>query len=167
MFKALRAAFGLLTRLPVRPAPLDPEAVWAFPLAGLAVGAIAALLQGAGPGPFRPLEGQHVATAKGEDVVHMGAGAHRDGPAHRLGDRPKGAAIISIRAVPPCARVDIPVGLKIVVFVTGRKGKDKCGEKKKGKKRLLISVGIVCSLLAGTFQDAGKCDVVLLISCLP
>lgn len=47
MFKALRAAFGLLTRLPVRPTPLDPEAVWAFPLAGLVVGAIAALVQGA------------------------------------------------------------------------------------------------------------------------
>jgi len=43
MLEPVRAAFGLLTRLPVRPAPVRPEGVWAFPLAGLAVGALAGL----------------------------------------------------------------------------------------------------------------------------
>ncbi|MGR3465487.1 adenosylcobinamide-GDP ribazoletransferase [Limimaricola sp.] len=57
MLLPLRAAFGLLTRLPVRPAPVLPEGVWAFPLAGLAVGATAglvfwiALALGLPPGP--------------------------------------------------------------------------------------------------------------------
>ena len=61
MLASIRAAFGLLTRLPVRPAPVVPEAVWAFPLAGLAVGAIAgaghwaALALGLPPGPAAAL----------------------------------------------------------------------------------------------------------------
>lgn len=61
MLQPIRAAFGLLTRLPVGPAPVQPEEVWAFPVAGLAVGAIAglsfwvALALGLPPGPAAAL----------------------------------------------------------------------------------------------------------------
>ncbi len=44
MLKDMRATLGLLTRFPVDPAPVTPDSAWAFPLAGLAVGAAAALV---------------------------------------------------------------------------------------------------------------------------
>ncbi|SDE43947.1 adenosylcobinamide-GDP ribazoletransferase [Limimaricola pyoseonensis] len=61
MSEAIRAALGLLTRLPVRPGPVLPHHGWAFPLAGLAVGGLAALVfwiasaLGLPPGPAAAL----------------------------------------------------------------------------------------------------------------
>ncbi len=77
MLQPIRAAFGLLTRLPVRPAPVQPEGVWAFPLAGLAVGAVAgigywaALTIGLPPGPAAAL----ALTA----LILLTGGLHEDG----------------------------------------------------------------------------------------
>ncbi len=77
MMEAIRAALGLLTRLPVRPGPIVPHSVWAFPVAGLAVGAIAALVLWLGLGLGLPA-GPAAALVLLAQIVVTGA-LHEDG----------------------------------------------------------------------------------------
>ncbi|WPY93071.1 adenosylcobinamide-GDP ribazoletransferase [Limimaricola variabilis] len=77
MLLPLRAALGLLTRLPVQPAPLRPEGVWAFGLAGLAVGGLAAALYWLALAMGLPT-GPAAALALAAQVLLTG-GLHEDG----------------------------------------------------------------------------------------
>ncbi|MFT4150523.1 MAG: adenosylcobinamide-GDP ribazoletransferase [Paracoccaceae bacterium] len=77
MIRDIMAALGLLTRLPVPLAPPRPEGAWAWPLAGGAVGALAALAGGAGLGLGLPA-GIAAGMALAAGMLATGA-LHEDG----------------------------------------------------------------------------------------